>query len=107
DGKVTLVNGVSWTVEPLADHPVDILVGVRPEHFVPGSIAVSLPMTVDIVEYLGGTRYVYATFAGERQITIEDRGASDMQLGGARDFPLDVSKALYFTPEGERLRAKG
>lgn len=107
DGKVTLVNGVSWTVEPLADRPIDILVGVRPEHFVPGGTAVSLPVTVDIVEYLGGTRYVYATFAGERQITIEDRGASDMQLGGVRDFPLDVSKALYFTPEGERLRAQG
>ena len=56
DGKVTLVNGVSWTVAPLADRPIDILVGVRPEHFVPGSTAVSLPLTVDIVEYLGGTR---------------------------------------------------
>lgn len=105
DGRVTLPNGVSWPVAPLADAPLEILVGVRPEHFVPNSTAVSLPLVVDIVEYLGGTRYVYATFAGGRQLTIEDRGTGDMELGATRDFPLDISHALYFTPEGERLRA--
>ena len=107
DGKVTLVNGVSWQVEPLADGPTDILVGVRPEHFVPGAETILMPLTVDIVEYLGGTRYVYATYGNQRQVTIEDRGADDMQSEEERCFPLDISKALYFTPEGQRLRAAG
>ena len=106
DGRVIWANGVFWQVGAIADRAIDILVGVRPEHFVSGATTVSLPLTVDIVEYLGGTRFVYATAGDGRQITIEDRGAGDMQSGEARDFPLDVSKALYFTPEGQRLRAQ-
>ncbi|MBO9589826.1 ABC transporter ATP-binding protein [Devosia sp.] len=107
DSFVTLVNGVSWHAELDIDGSAEILVGVRPEHFVPGPASVSLPLSVDIVEYLGGTRYVYAALPGESPLTIEDRGADDMQSGSSREFPLDTSKALYFTPEGKRLYALG
>ncbi|MBF0680867.1 MAG: sn-glycerol-3-phosphate ABC transporter ATP-binding protein UgpC [Devosia sp.] len=103
DGRIELANGVSWPVPSLAEQPLDILVGLRPEHFVPGPEGVTLPLAVDIVEYLGGTRYVYATL-GEGQVIIEDRGAEDMASGQIHDFAVDISKALYFTPAGERLR---
>ena len=103
-GNVTLSNGVTWPVAPLATAPAEILVGVRPEHFVAGPTSVVLPLAVDIVEYLGGTRYVYATLGQDGQLTIEDRGATTMRSGEPYAFPLDVSRALYFTPQGERLR---
>ncbi len=107
DGIVTLTNGVAWGPKLATDAKTDILVGVRPEHFVSSPAAVTLPLTVDLVEYLGGTRYVYATYAGDQQLTIEERGTDDMQAGSPRDFPLDISKALYFSPQGERLYAAG
>jgi hypothetical protein len=65
-----------------------------------------LDLRVDVVEYLGGTRYVYASYESDRQVIIEDRGTGDIPPGQVRDFPVDISKALYFTPDGVRLRAR-
>ena len=83
----------------------DMLVGLRPEHFVvEGPADISFGFHVDVVENLGGTRYLYGTTtSGE---VVDRRSARALHLKPGADIRIGAptGRALLFAPAGARLR---
>ena len=107
DGMVTLAPDVAWPVASLPTEASEIIVGIRPEHFVPAPQNTNLPVLVEVLENLGGTRYVYGQFGAEQPVIVEDRRDVEIKPGETCSFPLDLSKAIYFDATGKRLRPTG
>ncbi|ODT76582.1 MAG: ABC transporter ATP-binding protein [Pelagibacterium sp. SCN 64-44] len=102
-GEVTLDAGPRWAGGALP-HAGEVQVGIRPEHFVAaGAGDVDLPVQVDVVENLGGTRYVYGTIAGENVI-VEARDNPGIKAGDVLPFGVRTRSALLFGADGNRLR---
>jgi lactose/L-arabinose transport system ATP-binding protein len=82
-----------------------ILVGVRPEHFVPPDTAdVVLDLHVDVVEYLGGTRYIYGTLSSGEALIVEARDMPRPKAGEPIRIGFHTARALLFSTAGRRLR---
>jgi len=79
-----------------------VILGIRPEHLAPAETG--LPVTVEMVEELGGNAYVHCRLGSGADIVFERRGMRD-RLDGAR-LKLDANPAqvLCFAPDGLRLR---
>ena len=81
-----------------------VTVGIRPEHFVEaGAAPVQLLARAQVVEQLGGVSYVYAASESGAQITVQQRGHSQMANGAAVEFGVDPATVLMFDAEGQRL----
>ena len=82
-----------------------VTVGIRPEHFVDAAGApVRLSGRATVVEQLGGVSYVYA--AGETtgsQLTVQQKGHSQMASDSSVEFGVDPATALLFEEGGQRL----
>jgi lactose/L-arabinose transport system ATP-binding protein len=82
-----------------------VLVGVRPEHFVEaGQGAADVAVTVDVVENLGGTRFVYGTASSGESVVIEARERLGIKAGDIISFGIRPDRAMLFTSSGTRLR---
>ncbi|MBE0579580.1 sn-glycerol-3-phosphate ABC transporter ATP-binding protein UgpC [Devosia sp.] len=82
----------------------DLLLGVRPEHFAPDE-AVSLNLTVDLVEHLGGASYAYIGSGTAHPLTIEMRDARNVGRGTVLETSFDPNRAFLFDARtGDRLR---
>jgi lactose/L-arabinose transport system ATP-binding protein len=82
-----------------------ILVGVRPEHFVPPATAdVVLDLHVDVVEYLGGTRYIYGTLSSGEALIVEARDMPRPKAGDPIQIGFNTARTLLFSTAGQRLR---
>jgi lactose/L-arabinose transport system ATP-binding protein len=82
-----------------------ILVGVRPEHFVPPATAdVVLDLHVDVVEYLGGTRYIYGTLSSGEALIVEARDMPRPKADDPIQIGFNTARALLFSTAGQRLR---
>jgi len=80
----------------------NVLVGIRPEHFgVEGEGR--LLMTVDVVEQLGSTSYVYGTLSTGERIVVEERQKAP-QFGDKVQVHISVDNVLLFDSNGNRLR---
>ena len=80
-----------------------VILGVRPEHFLQSGGARSLPITVDVIENLGGTSYAYATVAGKDEpLIVEWRGRERPAAGTRIEAGIDPELCLLFDPESER-----
>jgi len=106
---VELVNqgGVRLTVPLKEAAPAagsEIVVGVRPEHFVDaGKGDCDLTVAVDVAEHLGATSYIYAGTGSAEPLIIEreeSRHADDRQL----TVGIPAKRALLFGKDGTRLR---
>jgi lactose/L-arabinose transport system ATP-binding protein len=82
----------------------DVLVGVRPEHFQIDGGQTTFPMTVDVVENLGGTRYFYGSIGAAETVVVEARDRSGIKAGDVVTVGFNVDRALFFQTSGERLR---
>ena len=103
-GTATLTAGGSLPTPGVAD-TADMLVGVRPEHFiVEGPADISFGFHVDVVENLGGTRYLYGTATSGEPLIVEAREALHLKPGADIRIGAPAGRALLFTPAGARLR---
>jgi lactose/L-arabinose transport system ATP-binding protein len=80
-----------------------VTVGIRPEHFKAGGSA-SLPLTVDLVEHLGGETYAYARHGSGELLTIATNNARDVAGGDAYEAKFDPASMLIFSTDGVRIR---
>ncbi len=80
-----------------------VTVGIRPEHFnAIGSAA--LPLTIDLIEHLGGETYAYAKSADGALITIAARDGRALKAGQPIEARFDPAAALVFDAGGGRVR---
>ena len=101
-GQVRLEAGAEWAAAG-SDGPV--LVGMWPEHFVaPGTGAADVSVKVDVVENLGGTRFVYGTLGSGESVVIEARERTGIKAGDLISFGIRPERAMLFSPSGMRLR---
>ena len=105
NGSVRLTDYDNRTVPTTvkAANGTSVTVGIRPEHFKAGGSA-SLPLTVDIVEHLGGETYAYARHGNGDLLTIATNNARDVASGDAYEAKFDPASMLIFSPEGARIR---
>jgi lactose/L-arabinose transport system ATP-binding protein len=105
-GRIALDGGATLAAAgagPAAEAP--LLVGVRPEHFVlPAGADVVLDFRVDVVENLGGTRYLYGTLPSGEALVVEGRDLPRPKSGDAIKIGFTANRALLFSTSGERLR---
>jgi lactose/L-arabinose transport system ATP-binding protein len=79
-----------------------VVLGVRPEHFGDaGKGDADLPVSVDMVEHLGGTSFVYASTAGKHELVIQ-RDAD--KFADAGKMTVSLRKSYLFDESGLRLR---
>ncbi|MDB5587135.1 MAG: putative ATP-binding protein transporter protein [Devosia sp.] len=101
-GRLRLETGAEWA-GAVPDGAV--LVGVRPEHFVePGHGAADVSVKVDVVENLGGTRFVYGTLGSGESVVVEARERGGIRAGDQISFGIKPERAMLFSPSGTRLR---
>lgn len=106
---ITLQTGPVIRPAPLESHegPATgkVLVGIRPEHLVPGSDGqVSFKITVDVVENLGGRYFVYAQTSGGENIIYEMRTSDIPQPGETVSVSAALDNCRFFSADGPRLR---
>ncbi len=80
-----------------------VTVGIRPEHFKAGGSA-ALPLTVDIVEHLGGETYAYARHGSGELLTLATNNARDVVSGDTYEAKFDPASMLIFDANGLRIR---
>ena len=85
----------------------EVRVGIRPEHFVVGGEVAPLEIHVDVVENLGGTRYLYGTTRSGEDLVIEARDHVDAKAGDVVPVGYRADRVLAFAATGERARAAG
>ncbi len=106
-GTATLAAGSALPVPGLAD-TTDLLVGLRPEHFVVEEPAdLVFDFHVDVVENLGGTRYLYGTTTSGESLIVEARDGVHIRPGAAVRIGAPKARALLFESSGTRLRSTG
>jgi ABC-type sugar transport system ATPase subunit len=82
----------------------EVVLGIRPEHFVPAeSASVSLEGDVTVVERLGGVTYVHASVADGSMITVESRGEAPFTIGTRTRLGIDAQKVFLFDGVGKRV----
>jgi lactose/L-arabinose transport system ATP-binding protein len=83
----------------------EVLVGLRPEHFVvDGSADLTFDFHVDVVENLGGTRYLYGATTSGETLVVEARDGASIRPGADVRIGAPKARALLFDPAGARLR---
>ena len=96
------------TVAAPAAEGQPVLLGVRPEHFLPaGSGAGDLAFHVDVVERLGGTSYAHAALGpggGQVIIALGDEKGRSLQARDRLHVAVPPDRALLFDAQGQRLR---
>lgn len=77
--------------------------GIRPEHF-DASASVSLSVTVDVAEHLGGTSYVYAHTTTGEKVVVEAPESRSITPKSVLQTAFDPKRAFLFKETGERVR---
>jgi multiple sugar transport system ATP-binding protein len=104
-GEVFLDSGAGrlrWSGPPPATGP-QVVVGVRPEHLVPSTGA--LTGTVRAVEWLGSDRHLVCDLDGTMLVVRQPAGGADPAPGSQVDVTAEPAHLHLFDPaSGERLR---
>jgi lactose/L-arabinose transport system ATP-binding protein len=110
DGVVRLAcgtscqTGMAGMTGNAASMPVKL--GIRPEHFSGQGAAVEITVTVDVVENLGGTRFIYGQLSSGENVVIEDRSERLHRHGDILLFSAPYERAMLFGSDGQRLLQK-
>src|SRR5262249_42365653 len=94
------------TAEPIVRRPSGskVVMGFRPEHMqlahddVPG--AITIPATVDVVEYLGNDELVHARIDGTEIVALSEPHPR-LKSGEQVEFAVPAEKVHFFDPESE------
>ncbi|MBZ9967552.1 ABC transporter ATP-binding protein [Mesorhizobium sp. BR1-1-2] len=79
-----------------------VIVGVRPEHFgSAGEGDADLAVTIDVVEHLGGTSFLYARTANGEDVVIQRDAA---RVPETSEIIVSIRKSYLFDEKGLRLR---
>jgi len=70
----------------------------------PATADVVLDLHVDVVEYLGGTRYIYGTLSSGEALIVEARDMPRPKAGDPIKIGFNTARALLFSNGGQRLR---
>jgi lactose/L-arabinose transport system ATP-binding protein len=90
-------------VHAVGDIPIKL--GIRPEHFVGRDDAGgAIDLKVDVVENLGGTRFIYGMANSEQPVIVEDRSETARRPGDTVTAGFPASRALLFGADGQRIR---
>jgi len=82
-----------------------VKVGIRPEHFTGQDDAGgAIDIKVDVVENLGGTRFIYGTLISGQPVIVEDRSERTLRPGETVTAGFPVRRALLFDADGVRVR---
>ncbi|MGO6853108.1 sn-glycerol-3-phosphate ABC transporter ATP-binding protein UgpC (plasmid) [Rhizobium beringeri] len=106
DGLVRLECGAVFRPGPVhAVGDIPIKLGIRPEHFVGRDDAGgAIDLKVDVVENLGGTRFIYGMANSEQPVIVEDRSETARRPGDTVTAGFPASRALLFGADGQRIR---
>ena len=80
-----------------------VTIGVRPEHF-SDTGAMALPLTIDIIEHLGGETFAYARHGHSDVITIRVQHGRDLKPGQTIEARFEPKSVLVFDAGGQRIR---
>ncbi|MEI8697975.1 ABC transporter ATP-binding protein [Mesorhizobium sp. ISC15] len=87
---------------PVPEQGSKVVVGVRPEHFGhAGKGDADLSVTIDVVEHLGGTSFLYTRTAAGDDIVIQRDAA---EVPDAPEITVSIRKSYLFDDNGRRLR---
>jgi lactose/L-arabinose transport system ATP-binding protein len=81
----------------------DLVLGVRPEHFRIGDPNPRLSIKVDVVEYLGGTLYLYGTSADGAFLVVEARDQPHIRPGDSVPLGFAPRHQHLFDIDGRRV----
>jgi len=102
DGHIRLEAGATM---PGMGASGELQVGVRPEHFLIGQGGdAALALRVEVVENLGGTRYLYCTAKSGESLVVEAREQHGIKAGDEVSVGIRPDRALLFSTAGQRLR---
>jgi lactose/L-arabinose transport system ATP-binding protein len=106
DGIVRLDCGTRFRPDLLhGGRELPVKVGIRPEHFTGEEGAGgAIDVKVDVVENLGGTRFIYGTLSSGQSVIVEDRSETSRRPGETVTAGFPARKALLFCAEGQRIR---
>ena len=99
------LGGITAPLPTLLNRPAPgqaVQLGIRPEHL-GQSNGVRLPVTVEVVEQLGATAYVYGRLASGESVIAEQRETTATP-GLQFDLHFDINRARLFDAAGERIR---
>ena len=83
----------------------ELVLGIRPEHIEIGNgSAVSLGVTADVTEQLGGSSLVYANSSDGEAMVIEQNGYSAVKPGDEVRITFDPEQVRLFAADGSRIR---
>ena len=102
-GSLKLPSGPVLAAAGLADAG-EVLVGLRPEHFVLDGGDAGLMVKVDVVENLGGTRYLYGTTGSGETLVVEVRDRPGIKAGDNVQVGINMARSMVFAANGQRLR---
>ncbi len=80
----------------------NVSVGIRPEHF-NDSGSVSLDVTIDLLEHLGGETFAYARHGAGDLVIIETKNGRSLKSGQKLEARFDPISALIFDGSGQRI----
>jgi lactose/L-arabinose transport system ATP-binding protein len=102
EGVVRIKGGPDIGGRTIAPQPVTV--GLRPEHLVPPQEGLPhLDLTVDVVENLGGTRFIYGTLQDGTSLVAEARDGRTYQEGKVTRFAFQPSALHLFAADEGRL----
>jgi lactose/L-arabinose transport system ATP-binding protein len=77
--------------------------GLRPEHLVVGAPG-GIEAHVDVLEYLGGTRYLYCQLTDGQPLIVEYRDGPDVRSGDTIALGCPHERRYVFNESGFRIR---
>ncbi|OHV05904.1 ABC transporter ATP-binding protein [Mycobacterium talmoniae] len=105
-GAVTLGDWVIPVAREIADAAAEVVVGIRPEHFVVGAVGVEVE--IDLVEELGADAYLYgrvlaAESADGPAVVARVDGRNPARRGSRLRLHPEPDHLHFFSPDGQRL----
>jgi lactose/L-arabinose transport system ATP-binding protein len=101
NGSIRLDAGLAMPFESAVSG--ELRAGIRPEHLTVGGGDDTLTIVVDVVENLGGTRFIYGTTASAENLVVEAREQHGIKSGDTVPIGLRADRMMVFAPGGERL----
>ncbi|MCP4561479.1 MAG: sn-glycerol-3-phosphate ABC transporter ATP-binding protein UgpC [Bosea sp.] len=82
-----------------------VTLGIRPEHLALAAQDGGVPLTIELVERLGGESYLYGASPGLPQITLRLDGQSEHQRGGSVALAFPQQHLHLFDENGRAVRS--